>query len=83
MAATREDIKRWLGQARDLGASHMVVMCDTLDYEDYPIFVMPGDDPRVHQDQKHPGNMQTVMECYSMALSDEEQLAEHRALHWD
>ena len=81
MAATKQEIKDWLSQARERGATHMIVMCDTYDWEDYPVFVMPGEDPRKRQ--KHPGSMQKVMECYSMALSDDEQLAAFRAQNWD
>ena len=81
MAATREKIRRWLETARERGATHMVVRCDTFDWEDYPSYIMPGDDPKKLRDS--PGEMQKVMECYSMALSDEEQLAEFRALHWE
>jgi len=80
MSATKIEIHGWLLRAKQQGASHLIVMCDTFDYEDYPVYVMPGEDPR----SKVPtGDMQQVMEVYCLALDLEAQLAEHRAMHWE
>lgn len=38
MAATKEFIRNWLQRATKED-SHMLVVCDTFDYEDYPVFV--------------------------------------------
>ncbi len=82
MAATINDIKRWLAQGEAKGATHVIVVCDTYDHEDYPVFVMPGENARKKGDECR-GDMQRVMECYSLALGIPEQLREHRAQHWD
>lgn len=29
----------WLAQGKRLKATHLIVVCDTYDYEDYPVFV--------------------------------------------
>lgn len=79
MTTTRDDIRRWLDRAIKKGASHMVVMCDTYDWSDYPVFVMPGEDPK----SKLGGAMQKPMECYDLSLDINDQLAERRANHWD
>ena len=83
MAATRTDIKHWFGQGVKQKATHMVVVCDTFDFEDYPIFVMPGED--VHEiAEKHDGpNMTKLMEVYSFSLDMETQLREERAFHYE
>ena len=78
MAATREDIRAWLGQAKMRGVSHMVVMCDTYDHSDYPIYT---NDP--HKTAYEAGSMQRLMEVYSLALDIEGQLNERRAFHWE
>lgn len=59
--------------------SHMLVACDSFDYENYPIYVPRGQDPKSHR----PSNGDSVDEAYSYDLSLDYQLREHRALHWD
>ena len=34
MAATRSDISQWFDRGKKLGATHMLVVCDTLDWDD-------------------------------------------------
>ena len=41
MAATRKDIKTWFVEGKEKGATHMIIVCDSFSYEDYPVFVMP------------------------------------------
>lgn len=77
---TREDIRAWLDRAKNEGATHMLVACDSFGGEDYPVFVMPGKSPRAEAARL--GNMQRVMECYDLALDIEMQLQEYRAFHW-
>lgn len=81
MAVSREEISRWFDEAVEKGATHLVVVVDTYDWEDYPVSVLPGES--VHDLVRNPGEMQRVMEVYSMRLDKETQLNEHRAYHLD
>lgn len=81
MATTRDDIRRWWARRRE-HTTHMIVVCDTYDYEDYPVYVAQGQDVSTEL-EKYTTNMQRVMEVYSAALDFEGQLAEHRAYHLD
>ncbi len=75
MAASRSDIERWLETGKKLGASHMIVVCDTFDWEDYPVYVYP--DQNVRQKSKEcddPSTMRNVMEVYSFSHDIEAQL---------
>lgn len=87
MATTKEDIRSWMEQAKTEGATHLLVVCDTYDWEDYPVFVESGKDAKkvAEEDYGYPGdkNMQRVMECYSLTDDIEAQLNEHRAWHWE
>ena len=83
MATTREEIRTWLKEGKAQGATHTIVVCDTFDYEDYPVHVMPGRDVRAESKQYDGTNMQRIMECYSHALDHEKQLNEHRSSHWE
>jgi len=83
MACTREDRKRWLEEAKKAGASHMLVVCDTFDYEDYPVNIMPGENARAKAEQYTPDTMQRVMECFSLSMDFDEQLAGGMTLNYD
>lgn len=75
-----EMIRDWLKEAKEKGATHMLVVVDTFDYEDYPVYVMPGQNYQEIYDD-HNKNMQRVMEVYNLSTDVEEQLAEKIAHH--
>ena len=78
MAATRQDIDEWFDRGVSKGARHMLVVCDTFDYDDYPVFTTT-DDECLHL-YKNPGEMQRVMEVYDLRAKKDEQMNEHRAM---
>lgn len=73
------DIKDMYDRGEAQGASHMIVAYDSFDGGDYPIYVMPGTDPKT----KVPTNGDRVMECYRYSLGWESQAREYRAQHWE
>ncbi len=73
MATTKKMIREWLESYKDSGATHLVIVCDTFSYEDYPVPVMPGDKLE-KVEKEHSGNMQKVMEIYNFSMDIEEQL---------
>lgn len=75
----KPDIKAAYDQGALEGATHMIVAYDDFDYENYPIYVMPGENPH----DKVPDNGDRVDECYNYALGWESQSAERRAFHWE
>ena len=78
MATTREDIRGWFQKGKKQGATHMIVVCDTYNLVDYPVFVMPGENARTEA-EKH----DKVMEVYSLSKNLNTQLNKHRAFHYD
>jgi hypothetical protein len=81
---TKEDIQVWFndGRARkDL--THMLVVCDTFDYEDYPVYVSRDKSVRDVFEEYNGKNMQKVMEVYSYRKNLQLQLNEKRAFHFD
>jgi len=62
MAATRKDVDRWISMAKSKGATHIVSVCDTFDYDDYPVFVMEDEDVEQIRDRYNRKNMQRVNE---------------------
>lgn len=74
LATTLEMLKSWFKEGQDLGATHMLVICDTFEYEDYPVYVGKGRDPKeVLNNKCKPDNMQKLMECYALHKGFDEQ----------
>jgi hypothetical protein len=64
---TMQDLKGWFERGRKLGATHMVVACDTFEWEDYPCFVMPNQNVAQVAQEHNGTNMQKVMEVYNLS----------------
>lgn len=73
MGTTQTEIRDWFRRGKGLGATHMIIVCDTFSYEDYPKFVMPGEDAR--KAALTLGDMQRIMEVYNLAMDADEQIA--------
>jgi hypothetical protein len=79
---TRAMIAEWLEEAKLKGATHMIVVCDTFDYRDYPVFVLCETDVRDEiKKYQNSEQMSRVMEVYDLGMPLNEQLSERRAWH--
>lgn len=65
---TRENISNWFSRGVEKGATHMIVVCDTYDYEDYPVYVSPDKDVHDVYESYNGKNMQKVMEVYNLKM---------------
>lgn len=81
-AAQKSDLREWFLHGVAKGATHMVIAVDTWDHEDYPVYVMPGENSRDIADKYDGKDMQRVMEVYDLAMDMEEQLGAHRAFNY-
>ena len=75
---TRNEIRSWLDRGLRTGATHMLVVCDTFSYEDFPVFVKVGENSRDVVVKYDGVNMQTVQEVYDLSMDIDEQLEAHR-----
>lgn len=88
MTASLSDIKGWLNQGIEKGATHVVVVHDLYDHDNFPLYIMPGQDAR-ETFKKGYGNTRPnetgygADECYNLSMDIDEQLSERRAHHWD
>lgn len=76
MAANYSDIKSWFEDGvSQKNKTHMIIVCDTFDYDDYPVYV--SEDENVHEIQNEYDNkdMQKVMEVYNLSKDMEQQLS--------
>jgi hypothetical protein len=79
MATMRKDIARWLQKGVDRRATHMLVVCDSFDHEDYPVYVKPSEDVQKVYDRYDGKAMQRVMEVYNLSMDLDAQLKQPRA----
>jgi len=78
---TKEEISDWFDYGLKSNKKYLLIVCDTFDYEDYPMYAL-SDEDCVEKYNSHDGlNMQKVMEVYDLSLDKQSQLNEYRAKH--
>lgn len=60
----------------------MIVVVDTFDWDDFPVYVMPGQDARTEAVAQGRRNMQRVMEVYNLSMDRERQLNQVRSQNY-
>jgi len=82
MAASQQDISLWFDRGVESNATHLIVVCDTFSYDDYPVYV--GVRENVHERIREIGTqeMQRVMEVYNLKLPKQPQLDEVRSFNY-
>lgn len=79
---TKEVIRHWLQEGIDNNRTHVIVVCDTYDHEDCPVYVGKGENVTEIAAKYQGQNMQRIMEVYNLTLPLEEQINEVRAFHY-
>lgn len=79
---TKEDIRQWLNEGKEEGATHTMIVCDTFDWDDYPVHIMPGENAREKFKNYDGNNMQKVMEVYNLSKDIEQQLNEEKSFNF-
>lgn len=81
MAATREEIEAWLSTGLEKNSTHVIIVVDTWDYEDYPVYVAPQEN--VHEKVAgYKNSPDRVVEVYNLCLSLDKQLNQRRTLNY-
>lgn len=79
---SKQEISAWFDMGVKDGYTHMLVICDTFDYEDYPTYAKSKEEAVALE--KTPGSMQRVMEVYILdPARKDSQLNEFRARNFD
>jgi hypothetical protein len=82
MSTSRADISRWFDEGVNQGASRLIVVCDTFEYEDYPLYVKTDAEFDTKFAQYNGINMQIVMEVYDLNADKAEQMVELRTFRF-
>ncbi|CAH6983054.1 conserved hypothetical protein [Vibrio chagasii] len=67
MAASLSDVQGWVKRGKEQGAAYVISVCDTFDWDDYPVFVMPEDDLHAKKAEYDGVNMQRINEVIDLA----------------
>lgn len=79
---TKDDIKDWFKTGKKRKATHMVIICDSFSYEDYPVYVFKGTKVGKVVMEYSTKEMQRVMEVYDLKKDMKKQLEEERAFNY-
>jgi len=79
MATTKSMLRHWFDYGVAQGATHMIIKWDSFDGEDYPVYVVPGENAY----DVAAANSERTMECYDLRMDREAQMDETRAFHWE
>ena len=82
MTALREDIRQWFREGVSAGCTHMIVMCDTFSFENYPVYVFPDKDAREIAKKHSKASLQKMEEVYNLKLDREKQLSSPRVMNF-
>jgi hypothetical protein len=83
MSTSKETLSLWFDQGVRNGFTHMIVFCDTFDWEDYPVYTTSATEARAEVANTHGADMTKVMEVYNLQKDKAAQMAEHRAFNYE
>ncbi len=81
MAASKEQIREWVERGVKTNATHVIIVYDRWDYEDYPVYVDQGQSVHDEVARRDGKEMLKVMEVYNLSMDIESQMNEYRAWH--
>lgn len=67
MAATKNDVERWVSDGIKSGAMYVVSVCDTFDYDDYPVYCKDDKELAEAKLKYNGSNMQRINEVITLA----------------
>jgi hypothetical protein len=76
MAANLKTITNWYDRGKAENYRYMIVVCDTFDYSDYPIYTTEAN---YSQEYARASSQGRIMEVYDLAGDKMKQLSEPRA----
>jgi hypothetical protein len=65
----------WFDKGVKDSKEFMIIVCDTFDWEDYPVYCMESDFKTVYKSHNRV-NMQKIMEVYDLSMDKNDQLNE-------
>ena len=71
MAASREDVDRWIEGARKMKKTFIISVCDTFDWDDYPVYCENHEELLKRIPEFHNTNLQKINEIIQIQPNGE------------
>ena len=82
MPTKQAETREWIERAPK-NATHMAVVCDTFEWEDFPVYVVEGEDAHTRlSSYSQRENMTCLMEVYNLKMDIETQLLQGRCYNY-
>lgn len=81
MPITTTIISEWFDKGVEDEFKWMFVVCDTFNYEDYPVYLRERSEFKEKFEECNK-NMQKVIECYNLSKDKESQVSQYRCWEW-
>ncbi len=82
MGTSKDDIRRWFQKGVEDNQDQMVVVCDTYDWSEFPVYTKGLKGFTRRYSEIVDNDMNEVMEVYDLKMSLNFQMSEHRAFHY-
>jgi hypothetical protein len=66
MAVSREQVNGWILRAKEQGAKYIISVCDTFDYDDYPVFCKNEQELEEKKNHYRSADMQRINEVITI-----------------
>jgi len=66
MAASREEVNGWILKAKKEGFKYIISVCDTFDYDDYPVYCKNGNELAAKKIYYSEADMQRINEVITI-----------------
>ena len=76
-----DEIRIWLQNGIRKGATHCLIIHDSWNFNDYPVYVMPNQDVRAIASQYLYSN-ESILEVYNLSLDIEQQINDVRTVNF-
>lgn len=82
MGTSKNDIRRWFQKGIENNQDSMMVVCDTYDWSDFPVYTKGLEEFTKRYLEIVSKCMNELMEVYDLKISLDFQMSEHRAFHY-
>jgi hypothetical protein len=79
--ASKQDIYTWIKFAKEKKQRFLIVVCDTFDHNDYPVYAKDEEQCKTKFDKYNGKELQRIEEIYDLEKDINEQLQSLKAWH--
>ena len=74
LEALKRELLQWILDGKKKKATHMIDVCDTFDYDNYPVYVKKGESLEEKEKEVRAGSMQRINRVLDLSSQETEDL---------